>query len=95
MSTTTTGAPLHGALAELLEQAGPDVTIRIGSTRQTAGKKPKSRRGKKMIAAHVEPDVTWQIRKLALDRQTTVQALMEEAIGDLFEKHHLPRLLPT
>lgn len=53
--------------------------------------RPKSRQGKKTIVGHFEPGVSWQLKKLALDRRTTVQALLEEALGDLFEKHHLPR----
>lgn len=59
-----------------------------------AGKKPRprSREGKKTIVGHFNPDVAWQLRKLALDRDTTVQKLLEEAFGDLFEKHHLPRV---
>jgi hypothetical protein len=52
---------------------------------------PKSREGKKAIAGHFDPVVGWQLKKLALDRNTTVQKLLEEALGDLFEKNHLPR----
>jgi len=52
----------------------------------------KSRRGKKLVAGHFDPAVSWQLKKLALDRETTVQELIEEAISDLFEKHHLPAL---
>lgn len=54
-------------------------------------KRPPSREGKKTIVGHFDPAVAWQLRKLALDKETTVQKLLEEAFGDLFEKHHLPR----
>lgn len=54
--------------------------------------RPKSREGKKTIVGHFDPAVAWQLRKLALDRNVTVQKLLEEAFGDLFEKHHLPRV---
>lgn len=60
--------------------------------KSTDSKKPKSRAGKKTIVGHFDPAVAWQLRKLALDRQVTVQKLLEEAFGDLFEKHHLPRI---
>lgn len=53
--------------------------------------RPKSRQGKKTIVGHFDPEIAWQLKKLALDRRTTVQALLEESLGDLFEKHHLPR----
>lgn len=52
---------------------------------------PKSREGKKAIAGHFDPAVAWQLKKLALDRQVTVQKLLEEALEDLFEKYHLPK----
>lgn len=51
--------------------------------------RPKSRTGKKTIAGHFDPAVAWQLRKLALDRHTTVQKLLEEALEDLFGKYHL------
>ena len=54
--------------------------------------RPKSRVGKKTVAGHFEPEVAWQLRKLALDRNTTVQKLLEEALSDLFGKYHLPVL---
>lgn len=54
--------------------------------------RPKSRQGKKTIVGHFDPAVAWQLKKLALDRQMTVQALLEESLGDLFEKYYLPRI---
>ncbi len=51
----------------------------------------KSRAGKRVVAGHFDPAVSWQLKKLALDRSTSVQKLLEESIGDLFEKYHLPR----
>lgn len=51
--------------------------------------RPKSRVGKKTVAGHFDPAVAWQLRKLALDRETTVQKLLEEALDDLFAKYHL------
>jgi len=52
--------------------------------------RPKSRVGKKTIAGHFDPAVAWQFRKLALDRNTTVQKLLEESLADLFAKYHIP-----
>ena len=90
MSTPDT---MRQTLEQLMESTqGGNVTIRIEGTNNTQAKRPKSREGKKMIAGHFAPEVTWQLRKLALDQQTTVQSLLEEALNDLFEKNHLPRL---
>ncbi len=54
--------------------------------------RPKSRRGKRTIAGHFDPSISWQLRKLALDKNVSVQKMLEEALGDLFEKYHLPRV---
>ena len=48
---------------------------------------PPSRVGKRAIAGHFDPAVGKQLRQLALDNDTTVQALLEEALNDLFLKH--------
>ena len=57
-----------------------------------APSRPKSREGKKTIVGHFAPEVSWQLKKLALDKQTTVQRLLEESLQDLFEKYHLPKV---
>lgn len=51
--------------------------------------RPRSRIGKKTVAGHFDPAVAWQLRKLALDCNTTVQKLLEESLDDLFAKYHL------
>ncbi|NJL91055.1 MAG: hypothetical protein HC916_15640 [Coleofasciculaceae cyanobacterium SM2_1_6] len=51
-----------------------------------------SRQGKKAITAHVDPAVAKQIKQLALDHDTTVQHLFEEALNDLFVKYGKPPL---
>ena len=48
----------------------------------------------KQIAAHFPEDVAWQLRGLAVERKTTVQNLMAEALNDLFAKHGKPELAP-
>ena len=48
---------------------------------------PPSRKGKKAIAGHFDPAVSKQLKQLALEQDTTVQALMAEALNDLFEKY--------
>ncbi len=54
----------------------------------------KTRIGTKQIAAHFPEDVAWQLRGLAVERKTTVQNLMAEALNDLFAKHVKPEVAP-
>ncbi|MGE3335899.1 MAG: ribbon-helix-helix domain-containing protein [Rhodospirillaceae bacterium] len=50
--------------------------------------------GTKQIAAHFPAEVSWQLRELAAERRTTVQALLGEALNDLFQKHGKPEIAP-
>lgn len=65
----------------------PQVAVRAKS--QPA---PPGRAGKKMISAHFDPAVARQLKQLALDRETTLQNLMAEALNDLFAKHGRQRI---
>jgi hypothetical protein len=51
---------------------------------------PPSRRGKKLIGGHFDKAVSYQLKRLALDSESSVQQLLAEAINDLFKKHDLP-----
>ena len=57
--------------------------------------KPKTRQATKQIAAHFPEEVAWQLRELAVERRTTVQALLGEGLNDLFRKYGRPELAPT
>lgn len=45
-----------------------------------------SREGRRLIAGHFDPQVAKQLRLLAAEEDTTVQALLEEALNLLFVK---------
>ncbi len=45
-----------------------------------------SREGRRLIAGHFDPKVAKQLRLLAAEEETTVQALLEEALDLLFVK---------
>lgn len=45
-----------------------------------------SREGRKLIAGHFDPKVSKQLKLLAVEGDTTVQALLEEALNLLFVK---------
>lgn len=46
----------------------------------------KARQGTKMIGGHFSPAVAKQLRHIAVEDDTTVQALLEEALDLLFAK---------
>ena len=51
-----------------------------------------SRQGQKQLAGYFSPDVVRTLKRLAVDRETTVQSLLAQAINDLLEKHGYARL---
>lgn len=46
-----------------------------------------SREGKRAVAGFFAPEVGKQLKHIALDRDSTVQALLAEALNDLFVKY--------
>ena len=49
--------------------------------------KPPARRGRKVVSGHFDPAVSRQLRLLAIERDTSLQELLGEAINDLFAKY--------
>ena len=66
----------------LIENAAPEP---IGT------KRPPSRAGKRVLSVYLDPLAWKQLRQLALDTETSTQALGEEAVNLLFTKHGLNR----
>lgn len=62
-----------------IEQAQPDSN--------PASARPPSRQGKKAITGFFDPAVSRQLKQLALEEDTTVQALLAEALNKLFEEY--------
>ena len=58
---------------------------------ETTTQRPPSRAGKRVLSIYLDPLAWKQLRQLALDTDTTTQALGEEAVNLLFEKHRLNR----
>jgi hypothetical protein len=85
-------------LAAALQTAtrGPEATLPAASANATTatvtsiGARVPSRIGKKTVAAHFDPAVSKQLKQLGLDRDTSTQALLREAINDLFTKYGKP-----
>ena len=45
-----------------------------------------SRHGKKGVLAYFEPDIAKRLKHLAVDEDSSIQALMHEAVDDLLAK---------
>ena len=57
------------------------------SSTNSEQKRPPSRQGRKFVGGHVEPEVAKDVKLLAAKEETTVQALVEEALSDLLKKY--------
>lgn len=55
-------------------------------------RQPPSRQGKRLIGGHFSPDVAKNLKILAAEEDTSVQALLEEALSLLFVKKGKGRL---
>src|ERR1019366_5327174 len=53
---------------------------------------PPSRANKKALIGYFDPAVSKQLKQIGLDRDLTVQALLGEAINDLFQKYKKPAI---
>lgn len=68
------------------EPIAPSVTPSSKATR------PPSREGKRILSVYLKPEAWKQLRMLSVNLETPTQALGEEAINLLFEKHRLNRI---
>ena len=83
----------------LLEQAGRGAAPRTAvppkedaATASGGGVRQPGRVGKISVTGYFAPAVRRQLRRLAADGDTTIQALLGEALNDLFAKHGLPEI---
>ena len=89
--------PKRPSLAERMRDvATPDAPQAATSSEpQTSDTRPASasgfyaatRAGKKKVTASLDPAAHKQLRQLGLDRDMTTEALLVEAINDLFKKY--------
>ena len=78
-------AALHEASGKKPAPVTTTDTMPASSTRSEL---PPIRRGKKMISGYFDPAVARQLKQLALDNDSTVQALLGEALNELFIKYN-------
>lgn len=91
------------SMAEALSHAAGHAYSRLGtvdiqavqdeppaSTRKLLRATVPSRVGKKPVTGFFDPAVSRQIKKLGLERDNTMQEVLQEAFNDLFRKYDLP-----
>lgn len=62
-------------------------------TRPRKASTPPSRAGKKALIGYFDPDVSKQLKQMALDHdRDSVQDLLREALNDLFQKYKKPTI---
>jgi hypothetical protein len=76
----------RGGAGEPLRQSEPSLTQALKNVASRKRNPPTTRAGRKGIVIYVEQEVAAAIRSLAVDYNTTVQALGETAFKYLFEK---------
>ncbi len=72
-------------------EVGNPSPVPVVSGENSSSKRPPSRAGKRVLSVYLDPIAWKQLRQLALDGDTTTQALGEEAVNLLFAKHGLNR----
>ncbi|RKU19906.1 hypothetical protein C6503_07030 [Candidatus Poribacteria bacterium] len=64
--------------------------VGVETTPKPAAMVPPSRQGKKMISGHFDKDVHRQLKMLALEKETSIQNLLSQALNALFERNDMP-----
>ena len=67
-----------------------DKGAEVGTPLKPMATVPPSRQGKKMISGHFDKDVHRQLKMLALEKDTSIQSLLGEALNALFERNNKP-----
>lgn len=77
-------AALHEAAGH---QPAPETNVVVPETGANATGKSAARRGLKVVSGHFDPAVSKQLWLLVIERDSSIQALLAEAINDLFIKY--------
>ena len=59
-------------------------------TETTRGNSTPSRRGKKQIGGHFDPEVSRQLKIAAAKEDKTIEQILGDAINEYFEKRGIP-----
>lgn len=66
------------------------VAVDVETTPKPSAMVPPSRQGKKIISGHFDKDVHRQLKLLALEKETSIQDLLSQALNALFERNDKP-----
>lgn len=72
--------------------AGMNNTNLKESLQKVQKQKTPKKTERRLIGGHFAPEVQQQVRVIAAEQDTTIQALLTEALNDLFEKRGYPRI---
>jgi hypothetical protein len=73
------------------EETPPPVAVEPARRRGTNDTRQPNRVGLKTVIFYEEPDVAVEMKVLAARQQRTIQAMMREALNDLFAKYGLEK----
>lgn len=73
-------------------RTSPAIAAEVAAAPATAVGRPSSRQGKKVLSVFLEPEAWRQLRAMALEENTTTQALGVEAVNMLFAARGKGRL---
>lgn len=88
LAAVNRAVPMDAAMSEspaTVEVQSSRTPETVPSARRMKAQRP-SRTGTKLVAGHFEPKVARQLRIIAAEEDTTIQALLEEALNLLFVK---------
>ncbi len=85
-------AAMTGQRLASVETSSPSEPLEPGTGPQLRHYRP-GREGKSNVTGYFTPIVKRQLRVLAAERDTTIQALLGEALNDLFAKHGKPEVV--
>jgi hypothetical protein len=84
--------PLAKSLERKAERARRPKNTKLAPIPVASASLPPSRAGRVLIAGHFAPQVQKGLKQLALDEDSSVQALLAEAINMLFAKYRRPEI---
>ncbi|MXV73593.1 hypothetical protein F4Z99_04850 [Candidatus Poribacteria bacterium] len=85
MANKPTLAETHSGIKQIRQEA-----VDVQMTPKPTAMVPPSRQGKKMISGHFDKDVHRQLKMLALEKETSIQNLLSQALNALFERNDKP-----
>ena len=82
-------ATKHTRLTEVFAAAPPPAAPAAAQDRPGV---PPSRRGKRAATVYLDAAAHHQLRAIALETGQSTQALLTDAVNDLFQRHDKPRI---